>query len=131
MSSSDVLGNMFVTIMNGGKTFKNDVTVIYSKEKESILKILQKEGFLKNIDVLEDGKKKYLKISLKYAGKKHVIGNIERISRPGRRKQFQKAEIPRVRNGYGIMILSTSKGVLSGKEARLTGVGGEAICKVW
>lgn len=131
MSVSDVLANMFVIITNGGKTNKESVKIPFSKEKESIIKVLESEGYLSGYEIGGTDAKKILNVKLKYIKKKHAIENIERESKPGRRIYYEKSQIPRVRNGYGIMIMSTSSGVMSGKKARNLGVGGEAICKVW
>jgi len=132
MSVSDVLADMFVIINNGGKVNKTSVKVPFSNEKESILKVLASEGYISSYDVSEpEPKKFFIDVKLKYNKKKHAIEKIVRASKPGRRMYYKKSDIPRVRNGFGIMIVSTSSGIMSGKQARSVGIGGEAICKVW
>jgi len=131
MSVSDVLANMFVTITNGGKTNKDMVSIPFSNEKEAIVKVLESEGYISGYELGGTETKKLLNVKLKYNKKKHAIEQIVRESKPGRRVYYQKAQIPRVRNGYGIVIMATSSGVMSGKQARTIGIGGEAICKVW
>lgn len=131
MSASDVLADMFVIITNGGKAHKEVVSIPFSKEKEAIIKVLEAEGYILGYEVGGTEVKKQLNVKLKYKNKKHVIERIIRESKPGRRIHYQKADIPRVRNGYGIVIMGTSNGIMSGKQARTLGVGGEAICKVW
>jgi small subunit ribosomal protein S8 len=131
MSVSDVLADMFVIITNGGKTNKDTVRIPFSKEKESIVKVLESEGYVSGYEIGGTETKKQLEVKLKYNKKKHAIEQIVRESKPGRRVYYQKAQIPRVRNGYGVIIMATSSGVMSGKKARTLGIGGEAICKVW
>jgi len=104
-----------------------------SKIKESIAAILVKEGFVKNYEVIENGVKKTMRINLKYGRNKteKVIAGLKRISKPGLRVYANCEDLPRVLNGLGIAIISTNKGVITDKEARLQGVGGEVLAFVW
>ncbi len=109
--------------------------LIHSKIVEAIVKILAEKGYIDSYKVVEEGNKKYINVVLKYeeAGKKKkpVINEIKRISKPGRRVYKGKEEIKRFKNGYGTIIVSTSKGVLPNDEAYRQGVGGEVLCTVW
>ena len=134
MSTTDTIGNMLTIIRNASSVGFKDVEVPFSKLKQGVMNVLLREGFVKSVDSYqnEEDKKYYLKISLKYgpSGEK-VINHISRISKPGRRTYLGSRDIPRVKNGFGLMVLTTPKGVLSGKEARMQKIGGEAICEVW
>jgi len=108
------------------------VDVPASKLKTEIARILKEEGYIANYKVAEEGVKKVIKIYLKYApDNSPVITKIERVSRPGCRNYTGKSEIPRVQGGLGISILTTARGVMTGRTARKEGVGGEVLCKVW
>ena len=133
MSMTDTIGDMLTTIRNASSVGFKELETPFSKLKQSILVVLKREGFIQEVESYKkEDNHFYLKVTLKYgpAGEK-VINHVSRISKPGRRIYMPKAEIPRVRNGYGIVILTTPKGVLSGREARLQKTGGEAICQVW
>ncbi len=100
--------------------------------KESIADILLAEGYIKGFDVIEDNKQGTIRIQMKYgAGKERVISGIKKISKPGLKVYAKANEVPKVLGGLGIAIISTSQGVISDKEARKLGVGGEVICYVW
>ena len=108
------------------------VDVPASKLKAEIARILKEEGYIANYKVAEEGVKKVIKIYLKYApDNSPVITKIERVSRPGCRNYTGKSDIPRVQGGIGISILTTARGVRTGRTARQEGVGGEILCKVW
>jgi small subunit ribosomal protein S8 len=133
MSAIDSIGDMITIIKNGSSVGFPEVKVPFSKLKQSILNVLKREGYISEIESVQDGDSKfYLKIKLKYGpnGEK-VINHIERVSKPGRRVYIPKAEIPRIKYGFGTVVLTTSKGILSGREARLQKTGGEVICKLW
>lgn len=137
MSVNDPIADMLTRIRNAILADHTLVAVPSSKLKVAIAKILQEEGYISNYEVV-DGKsagQKILRIHLKYVGerrnRKPVITGLERVSHPGRRVYAGKKEIPWVLSGIGIAILSTPKGVMTGKRARQLGVGGEVICKVW
>lgn len=133
MSVSDPIADMLTRIRNAGMAKKNIVYIPGSKLKIEIARVLKEEGYIGNYNFLEDTKQGVLKISLKYIdkGKKHVIYNIERISRPCRRIYVKNKDIEPVLNGLGIAILSTSLGIMTDKEAVKKNVGGEILCNVW
>lgn len=125
----DPIANMFSAIKNAQALGKEFVEVPGSKLKLEITRVLKEEGFIK--DYKEVGKPPKLRIFLKYRGNQPIITEIERVSKPGRRIYVKSKKIPLVLRGFGISILSTPKGVMTGKEAKEKGVGGELICKVW
>jgi len=129
---TDPIADMLTRIRNANMVSKPKVELPSSTIKEAIAAILKREGFVKNYKVETREGKKILHIYLKYSdnGQK-VITHLERVSKPGRRKYVKRDEIPRVLNGLGICILSTSKGILTGEEARRLGVGGEVLCYIW
>ncbi len=112
---------------------KLEVTkLLHSKMMESIVDIFQKKGYIESYNVVEEpGNKKYINVVLKYEDNKPVITEIKRISKPGRRIYRGKEEIKRFKNGYGTIVVSTSKGVLPNDVAYKEGVGGEVICSIW
>jgi small subunit ribosomal protein S8 len=137
MNLSDPIGDMLTRIRNAVISGHSTVAMPSSRIKHDIAKIMQEEGYIGGIEVV-DGKvvgSKIMRIQLKYVGERRerqpVISGLERISRPGRRVYTNKQEIPWVLSGMGIAILSTPKGVMTGHRARQLGVGGEVICKVW
>jgi small subunit ribosomal protein S8 len=123
---------MLTRIRNANTASHKTVDVPASKVKKSIAAILRDEGYIEDFEVTEDGKQGVIKIKMKYAPDKvRVISGIRKISKPGL-KVFVKAEdVPRVLGGLGIAIISTSSGIISDKEARRIGIGGEVICYVW
>jgi len=130
MVVNDPIGDMLIRIKNGYLARKVVVEVPYSKMKEEIAKLLVKEGYLKKFKI-ENLKFKILKLELKYEGKKPVIEGVKRISKPGVRIYAKAGEIPKVKYGFGITIVSTSKGIMTGREAKKKNLGGEVICQVW
>ncbi|HHP50887.1 MAG TPA: 30S ribosomal protein S8 [Moorella mulderi] len=129
---TDPIADMLTRIRNANLVYLDKVEVPASKMKRAIAEIMKKEGYIKDLEYIEDGKQGILRIYLKYGpNKERVITGLKRISRPGRRVYARKGEIPRVLGGLGIAILSTSKGILTDKEARRQGVGGEVICYIW
>jgi small subunit ribosomal protein S8 len=133
MSMSDPIADMLTRIRNANTAKHNTVDVPSSKMKEAIANILTNEGYIAGYEVIEDGVKKTMKITLKYGVDKNekVISGIKRISKPGLRVYANKEELPRVLGGMGIAIVSTNKGIITDKEARKLGVGGEVIAFVW
>jgi small subunit ribosomal protein S8 len=121
---------MLTRIRNAHAALLPTCDVPHSKIKENIAAILKKEGYVNDYSV-EGKTPKTLKLKLKYSGKKGVIDGIRRISTPGLRRYFGATEIPRVRGGLGVAIVSTSQGVMSGQDARRKNVGGELLCYVW
>lgn len=132
MQITDAIGDMLTRIRNAGVAKHETVDVPASNIKKAIAEILLEEGFVKNIEYIEDNKQGVIRITLKYAtAKKHVISGIKRISKPGLRVYANKNEIPKVLGGLGIAILSTSRGIMTDKKARTEGVGGEVLAFVW
>ena len=127
---TDPISDMLTRIRNAHRALLPIVELPHSKMKESIAVILRKEGYIAEVGV--DGKvKKTLKLKLKYQEKKSVIEGIKRVSSPGLRRYVGATEIPRVRGGLGVAIVSTSQGVMSGTQARKSKLGGELLCYVW
>jgi len=129
MSMSDPIADMLTRIRNGQSANKADVAMPASKTKQSIAQVLKDEGYITDFSVSEDAKPE-LTVSLKYFDGKSVIETIKRMSRPGLRVYKNKDELPKVLNGLGIVIISTSKGMMTDRAARAAGIGGELICSV-
>ena len=135
MTMSDPIADMLTRIRNALMVGHPGVRVPSSKIKVAIAKILKDEGFIEDYRVTRDRPQPQLVIKLKYVGERKqrhaVISGLERVSKPGRRVYTRVSEIPWVRSGMGIAILTTPKGVLTGQQARRLGVGGEVMCYVW
>ncbi len=133
MGMTDPLADMLTRLRNANKAKQEKVDIPASNFKVQVARILKDEGYLKNYKVIKDGKQGILRIYLKYEGetKKQIIGGLKIISRPGLRRYVHSSEIPLVLRGLGLSILSTSKGVLTDKEARKQNVGGELLCSIW
>ena len=132
MQITDVIADMLTRIRNAGTAKHDTVDVPASSVKSAIADILVKEGYIKSVQKIEDDKQGILRITLKYtSNKKMVISGIKRISKPGLRVYANKEELPKVLGGLGIAIISTSKGIMTDKEARKLGVGGEVMAYVW
>jgi small subunit ribosomal protein S8 len=130
--TSDPIADMLTRVRNAIVARHPKVDVPASKLKTEIARILKEEGYIANYKVAEEGTKKTIKIYLKYASDNSpVITQIERVSRPGCRTYASKNDIPRVQGGLGISILTTPRGVMTGRAARVAGVGGEILCKIW
>lgn len=129
---TDPIADMLTRIRNGNNARHTSVKIPASNIKIEIAQILLDEGFIRRFEAIEDDKQGILKIDLKYGlNNEKVISGIKRISKPGLRVYVKSDEIPRVLGGLGIAILSTSKGILTNKNARNEGVGGEVICYIW
>ena len=129
---TDPIADLLTRIRNANTANHQSVDVPASKLKRAIVKILKAEGFINDYEIRSEGPQGTLRIVLKYGPEKEkVITGLRRISRPGLRVYAAKTEIPRVLGGLGIVIMSTSKGVLSGKQAKREGVGGEVLAYVW
>ncbi|MDR2088216.1 MAG: 30S ribosomal protein S8 [Clostridiales Family XIII bacterium] len=132
MTMTDPIADMLTRIRNANTVGHTTVDVPASKMKKSIAGILTAEGYIKGFDVIEDNRQGVLRIQMKYgAGKEKVISGIKKISKPGLKVYAKADDVPKVLGGLGIAIISTSNGVISDKEARKLGVGGEVICYVW
>lgn len=135
MSTTDPIADMLTRIRNAIMAGHSYVVVPGSKIKVAIAGILNDEGFIENYDVTKDRPQPTIRIWLKYAGdrkdRRSVITGLRRISKPGRRVYTGKEDIPWVLSGMGTAVLSTSKGIMTGKKARRLGVGGEVLCHIW
>jgi len=137
MSVSDPIADMLTRIRNAVMIGQANVAMPSSKIKVGIANILQTEGYLEKVEVVDGDRpnQPVLRVKIKYVGKRRerqsVLTGLERVSRPGRRVYTKKGDIPWVLSGIGIAILSTPKGVMTGQKARSLGVGGEFLCKIW
>ncbi|MBU0759482.1 MAG: 30S ribosomal protein S8 [Candidatus Omnitrophica bacterium] len=132
MSLTDPIANMLTVIRNGAMSKKTKVDVPFSKLSQEILNILKREKFIKDFKLIEDKKQGLLRVYLKYTQTgESAIKRIKRISRPGLRKYVDKDEIPRVLGGIGTAIITTSRGVVTGVQAKEMQTGGEVLCHVW
>ena len=132
MVMTDPIADMLTRIRNANSVHHDKVEIPGSKIKEAIAGILKDEGFIKDFEVIEDNKQNVIKVSLKYgANREKVISGLKRISKPGLRVYSQKDQLPKVLGGLGIAIISTSKGLMTDKEARKAGLGGEVLAYVW
>ena len=129
---SDPISDMLTRIRNGGRALLPVVELPHSNIKESVAKILKTEGYVSDVTVEGAANtKRTIKVRLKYNGKKNVIEGLKRISKPGLRKYVGSTEIPRVRGGLGVAIVSTSEGLLTDHQARKKNLGGELLCYIW
>ena len=132
MLITDPIADMLTRIRNALTAKHEDVLVPASTVKKAIAEILLDEGYIKSYDIREDGVAKYIHIDLKYGpNKQRVITGLKRISRPGLRIYARKDQLPKVLNGLGIAIISTSRGIMTDREARKQGVGGEVLAYIW
>ncbi len=132
MQISDVIADMLTRIRNANDAKHETVDIPASNLKKSIAQILLDEGYIKNYQIVEDGKQGIIRVALKYApGKQKVIHGLRRVSKPGLRIYSNCEDMPKVMNGLGIAIVSTSKGVMTDKKARVENVGGEILAFVW
>jgi small subunit ribosomal protein S8 len=132
MSMSDPIADMFTRIRNAVRAEHADVLIPKSRTKQAIADVLRGEGFITAVEEVAEESRSYLRLKLSYGDdRKALLSNIKRISRPGLRIYVGNGEIPRVYGGLGISILSTSKGVMSGKDAWRAKIGGEVLCYVW
>ena len=132
MQITDAIADMLTRIRNANTARHESVDIPASKIKKAIADILVDEGYIKNYQIVEDGKQGIIRITLKYGpGKKKIIQGIRRVSKPGLRKYSTCEEMPSVLRGLGIAIVSTSKGIMTGKTAKKENVGGEILAFVW
>ena len=132
MQISDVIADMLTRIRNANDAKHATVDVPASNMKKAIADILLAEGYIKNFQIVEDGKQGIIRITLKYgAGKSKVIHGLRRVSKPGLRIYTNCEDMPKVMNGLGVAIVSTSKGIMTDKSARAANVGGEVLAFVW
>lgn len=132
MSQTDPIADLLTRIRNASRIRKREVTIPSSKLKVELAKILKEEGYIRNFKVVDDNKQGILNIALKYTDdNQSVISGLRRISRPGCRLFCTRDSIPKVLDGLGIAIISTSKGIQTGRKCAELGVGGEVLCTVW
>ena len=132
MQMSDVIADMLTRIRNANSAKHETVDVPASNMKKAIAEILVSEGFIKSYQTVDDGKQGIIRITMKYLpGKQKVIHGIRRVSKPGLRIYSNCEDMPRVMNGLGVAIISTSKGIMTDKAARKANVGGEVLAFVW
>ncbi len=132
MAMTDPIADMLTRLRNANSVYHETVDVPASKLKRAIADVLKEEGFIKDYTFTEDGKQGMIQISLKYGpAREKVITGIKRVSKPGLRQYAKHDELPRVLGGLGIAIISTSKGIMSDKNARKAGLGGEVVAYVW
>lgn len=132
MVMTDPIADMLTRIRNANSVYHDKVEIPGSKIKEAIALILKNEGFIRDYEVIADNKQNVIKVSLKYgANREKVISGLKRISKPGLRVYSQKDQLPKVLGGLGIAIIATSRGVMTDKEARKAGLGGEVLAYVW
>ena len=132
MLITDPIADMLTRIRNALTAKHEDVLVPASPVKKAIAEIILEEGYIKSFDIREDGVAKYIHIDLKYGpNKQRVITGLKRISKPGLRIYARKDQLPKVLNGLGIAIISTSRGIMTDREARKQGVGGEVLAYIW
>jgi len=134
MPVTDTIADMLTRIRNAGLVKRSTVAMPNTKILVAIAKILKEEGFIKGYKVISATPQDTLTITLKYTKERHpkfVISGIQRVSKPGRRVYARKSEIPWVRSGLGVTIMTTPQGVMTGRKARRLGVGGEILCYVW
>jgi small subunit ribosomal protein S8 len=131
MNVSDPIADMLTRIRNAIIARHESVLIPASKEKIAIAKVLREEGFIKDYSVVRGKPERVIKVSLKYVERTPALLGLERVSKPGLRVYVGKGEIPRVYGGLGVSILSTSKGIMTGKDAWKKGMGGELLCYVW
>jgi len=128
---TDPIADMLTRIRNASAVKKAEVLMPFSKVKFNIAKVLEKENYINKVEKIKDNNFDVIKINLKYNKKEPSIKHLKRISTPGQRIYINSKEIPTVLNGYGLGIISTSKGILTDKEARSKKMGGEYICEIW
>ncbi len=132
MNLTDPVADMLTRIRNAARIRRKEVNIPCSKVKVEIAKILKEEGFIRNFKVIDDGKQGVLNVSLKYTDNAQVmITGVERVSRPGCRIFCTRDSIPKVLDGLGVAIVSTSRGMITGKKCEELGVGGEVVCYIW
>jgi len=132
MSMSDPLADMLTRIRNASMVKHPSVQIPHSNVKSRIAENMKKEGYISDYSVISDSKQGILEIALKYDRKEQpVITGLKRVSKPGCRVYVQSDNIPKVMSGLGVSILSTSKGVMTDKDARQQGIGGELLCEIW
>ncbi len=128
---SDPIADFLTRLRNAARSNRNDVSAPYSRMKEEIAKILKQEGYIAGFEIDTQAKPAQIKVTMKFVNRVPALSGLRRVSRPGLRKYVGSADIPRVLGGMGVAILSTSRGVITGRQARKEKVGGELVAVVW
>ncbi|MDH5533747.1 MAG: 30S ribosomal protein S8 [Candidatus Pacebacteria bacterium] len=128
---TDPIADMIIRVKNAFMANKANVSIPHSKVKEAVAKILESEGYVENFEVKPTVPQKTIEVKLKYIGKIPAITQVRRLSKPGRRMYATSKDIPKSLGGYGVTIVSTSKGVVTDSQARKLNVGGELLCQIW
>ncbi len=131
MNMTDPIADMLTRIRNAVTARHTRVSIPASKMKLAIARVLKEEGYIKDIEILKDNPQGTLRLTLRYVEKSPVLTNLKRVSKPGLRVYSKRADIPRVRGGLGISIVSTPQGIMTGSSAYRQGLGGEVVCYVW
>lgn len=134
MNLTDPIGDMLTRIRNGLQARHDSVVIPLSREKMSLARVLKEEGFIRDFEMVREknAKSRLMRVHLRYVGKKEpVISGLRRVSKPGLRVYSGSKEIPMLRGGFGLVVMSTPSGVMSGRKARQLNVGGEVLCYVW
>lgn len=132
MTMTDPIADLLTRIRNANTRGKDSVDIPHSRIKREIVRILKEERFIRDFAVLEDGPQGTIRVYLRYGPEKaRIIQGLQRVSRPGQRFYGRKDELPRPRGGLGLAIISTSRGVMTDRQARVAGQGGEVLCYVW
>lgn len=132
MCMTDPIADLLTRVRNANMVYHEKVEVPASRIKRDIAEIFKAEGFVRDVEYVEDGKQGIIRMYLKYGpNREKVISNLKRISKPGLRVYAKRDEIPRVLGGLGVALISTSKGIMTDKKARKEGLGGEVICYIW
>lgn len=131
MVVTDPIADFLTRIRNANTVYMEKVEIPASKAKMGLANIMKEEGYIKDVEYIEDGKQGIIRVYLKYAGKERVISGLKRISRPGLRVYAKSDELPKVLGGLGIAVVSTSGGLMTDKQARKAGLGGEVLCYIW
>ena len=128
---TDPISDMLTRIRNATRAQKTELVLPFSKFKSNLANLLAKEGFVSTVNEIENQGHKMLKIQLKYAAGQPVIAGLKRVSKPGQRIYLPADKLPRANSGYGITVVSTSRGLMTDREARKAKMGGEVVCQVW
>lgn len=132
MVMTDPIADFLTRIRNANTVYQDKVEVPASNVKQALANILKQEGFIRDVEYIEDGKQGILRLYLKYGvNREKVISGLKRISKPGLRVYANKEELPKVLGGLGIAVVSTSKGLMTDRDARKEGLGGEILCYIW
>lgn len=132
MVMTDPIADFLTRIRNANTVYMEKVEIPASKTKLNLANILKEEGYIGNVEYIEDGKQGFIRLYLKYgSNREKVITGLKRISRPGLRVYAQKDDVPRVLGGLGIAVISTSQGLMTDRQARKAGIGGEVMCYIW